>query len=254
MEAVEGICRLCLKDRPLKRSHIWPSFVYKDYIGNLAKGGQFVSVTEEIKQSKERGQIRRWWLCHGCEQELAGPERKAAELLRTMEKKPNAAHPYDGDFLRFVTSISWRVLLYQLENLNPSLIESEIPACRYWRKFLSRKRSDLAGFSQHVFVVFDPHTDLHKILCGDLQREAGLILSQAGPFVIAGRLSTQYRDANDRQIWSRSQVRPSGSLTAINEWRVGQNITHELTSLLFNQHNRMLSAMKQHAKLRRKLG
>jgi hypothetical protein len=126
-EAVVGICRLCLNDRELKDSHVWPSFLYKDYISDLSKGGQLFKLSERTGSLSTRGHVTRRWFCEGCEGAISESDRRAAELLRKMVRNPETSYVYDSHFLRFVTSISWRVMHHQLDHVNRGLIESEYP-------------------------------------------------------------------------------------------------------------------------------
>jgi hypothetical protein len=218
------------------------------FISNLSKGGQFAKVSEQDGTEITGRQVTKYLLCDECEGRLSDAETSVSQILRKMENNPTGSHRYDKRFLRFVTSISWRVMQFKLDHLNRGILEHQFPACKYWRHYLRGIRNDVAGYSQHAFLVFDPKTEMHRILRGDIHPEQNLVISQAGPLLIVGRLSKDRQNKADADIWAKTEVnRSSGVLTHLHEWRVGDNITKGLAALLLQNQRRMITAAKRNA-------
>src|SRR5271157_4604908 len=102
-----GKCHLCGNVDQLEDSHIWPSFAYKRFAANQAKGGQFIDLQKMTLSNK---QYKRFWFCGACEDRLGKSEDWAARLCTRIANDPKAPQSYDVRLLDFAVSISWRVL------------------------------------------------------------------------------------------------------------------------------------------------
>jgi hypothetical protein len=107
-----GQCKLCGKQAELVRSHIWSRFGYKRYASDSSKGGQFVDLGKRKTHNK---QYTKEWICTACEARLGEAEDYTARLLTRLEAQRDAPQEYDDRLLKFVTSMSWRTALYDLD-------------------------------------------------------------------------------------------------------------------------------------------
>lgn len=234
-----GQCRLCGKVKKLVEGHIWPAFAYKQYV-SAKDGGQFTDLGRGCRTNR---QYTKHWFCDTCDNKiLGGSEGHAARVLRRLDANPESSQTYNDDFIRFATSLTWRVMMVCWEHLEQYQLEALFPACQVWREFLRGKRAGLGRFSQHGFVVYDPICGMHRMLGGESFRDRDMVLSQVGPLMIVGRLGLSPSRMSDAAIWRRSQIKQGGGLIkSLKEWRVGDSITWDLTSLLLRHERRIKS-------------
>ncbi len=249
-DQVIGICKLCRNNVVLVRSHVWPAFLYKLYIADQDKGGQFVDVTEEIPKST--AQLKRNWLCESCEGILSKSEDKVARLLRNFKKQNSESINYDEHLLRFAVSASWRTVQIHCENYNQDLIEYEWPAVKVWRKFLLGEQETIGQYTQHAFVLNDQSVGFHRMLSSSVHPDQTLVMTQAGSLLIIGLLERSGLSESESKIWEFSRIRPhKGSINRIKEWRVGRSVTLKFAQLLSEIQHKQISLTK---KLARKWG
>jgi hypothetical protein len=218
-EKVVGICRLCTDYKELKNSHVWSQFLYRHFVCDRNdprnRGGKLLGTFDgEDKDSK---QIRRYWLCHDCEQRFSTYETKATELLLAATKNPAKFYIYDEEFFRFIVSISWRAMYLRLENNIRDLIEFDFPASRSWRLYLDEKTNDQGPFTHHAFVIEKGPHDRHGILSCNFSTCMQFFITFAGPLHIVSRLTPPIHNRTDAAIWERSRIRQEGGQIGLNK-------------------------------------
>jgi hypothetical protein len=159
-----GICNLCGQKSELLDSHVLPSFGYKRYVADQQKGGVF----GDLSRLKFHGeQYTEPLFCAKCDNErISQCENEAARWLQRFEANPTAPTPYGEFLLKFTASLSLRwALCYLLKNPNANAA-AVTPAIRCWKQFLLRNRADVAPYTQHAFLVFDPINGVHNGMGG----------------------------------------------------------------------------------------
>jgi hypothetical protein len=219
-----GTCRLCGKFGDLVDGHIWPSFGYKRYVADQSKGGRFVDLALLDLSNRHHS---RYWFCPKCDNErLSGLERYAGKFCAALERDKNATQTYGANLLPFVTSISLRAAMYDVECRNLPTGDRLFEALSRWKKFLLGKRNDVMPYSQHLFVVFGKGVDWHKTMGGEVFPNEQVILSQFGPLFIVSLLSRGGRSLAELREWDKSEVRPDGGeVRPITDWNIGQAIS-----------------------------
>jgi hypothetical protein len=85
-----GICKLCLTNLELRRSHILSEFLYKhtydDHHRHAAVKSRQIHVTEKSRgMTYMQNGVREYLLCSNCETQLSRYEKYASELLDSIE-------------------------------------------------------------------------------------------------------------------------------------------------------------------------
>lgn len=143
-----NICKLCLKDKELRNSHILPEFMYQSlYNLDVKRFNSFEINLDKIEDSKkqilQKG-IREYLLCQSCETLLSRYEKYASETLYSknlnnktfiVEAKQTPdqnffTYDYAGfnykDFRIFLLSILWRLIIsksFKTPDIECGLIE-----------------------------------------------------------------------------------------------------------------------------------
>jgi hypothetical protein len=239
----KGRCRLCNQVGDLQDSHVWPSFVYKDYVSDQSLGGQFVDFLELERRNH---QYTHKWFCNLCEVELSKIEAYGKQLMKRIERNQDVPHDYDERLLPFIVSISYRTTMNDLDvqggRVPPGLVAAPLGRWREHlidffegRKVNSRRpaKVNVKPYSQHLFVVFGQTVDYHKGLGGQIFPMDGLVHSQIGPFTISGLTHRKGISVPDLRVWNRSEVSAlGGTISAVKEWRVPSNITAKYAKFL----------------------
>jgi hypothetical protein len=252
---MEGECRLCKRTANLQKSHIWPKFVYRNFVTGDA--GRFVDLSKERIHNR---QYTQFWYCKPCEDRLSCSEAYASGLLRRVIADAISAVEYDGRLLDFCTSISMRVLQKRFEECSPPFTQSMHAALRQWRRYLLGKERNVSGFTQHAFLCLGlegngNEVQWHKALGGVVIPERNFVLSQIGPLWIVGFLDWCQLTSIERLTMQGSQVPLNGgALIPVTEWRVGKNITsalaHEMCVLQATTVTQVLKIHQQQTDLR----
>jgi hypothetical protein len=227
-----GICQLCGQHTEIINSHIWPRFAYKRYVSDLKKGGQFLDL--QTGNTNAQKQYTLPWFCECCDRDVLGKNEKyAAEFCDMLEKRPTETHSYDGRFLSFAVSISWRTVKSCWKARGSNGDGSVHTASQRWKDHLRGKKQNLGPFTQHLFIVFDRDASLHKGLGGGVFAAERLVLSQIGPLFIIGLLDRKHIPVADLDVWSHSKLsEEGGTVTPISAWRVGTEITMDCARFL----------------------
>ena len=145
---MKGICKLCLKERELRQSHVVPEFMYQNIYDKLPKRYYHLDIDQEANgESKskvlQKG-IREYLMCDECEGKLSKWERYTANLFYAkttgntayLKEKILTADGYDiyvwanvhyKSFKLFQMSLLWRLFIskeYPTPEIDPSLIEN----------------------------------------------------------------------------------------------------------------------------------
>ncbi len=108
-------CKLCQKERELKKSHIIPEFIYSSLYDEKHR---FHEISDDVKKKNKMPQkgIREKLLCSECEQHLSRYERYASLVLNggfslTVRNEGRLVHLGNIDYQKFklfALSILWR--------------------------------------------------------------------------------------------------------------------------------------------------
>lgn len=108
-------CKLCQKERELKKSHIIPEFIYSSLYDEKHR---FHEISDDVKKKNKMPQkgIREKLLCSECEQHLSKYERYASLVLNggfslTVRHEGRLVHLGNIDYQKFklfALSILWR--------------------------------------------------------------------------------------------------------------------------------------------------
>lgn len=143
-----GTCRLCLKKKELRHSHIIPEFMYQNLYYSTPKRFYSLNVdldnSDNSKRKIEQKGIREYLLCGECEVKLSRYENYAAETIyaknlgnKTCIVKANQTpdlqyftYEYAGfsysDFKLFQLSLLWRIIIsksFNTPDIDDSIVE-----------------------------------------------------------------------------------------------------------------------------------
>ncbi|GAA5039182.1 hypothetical protein GCM10011506_38040 [Marivirga lumbricoides] len=141
-----GKCKLCEKEKELRKSHILPEFMYQNLYDDAPRRFYSLSVdltnTENSKKRIEQKGIREYLLCGDCEVKLSKYENYAAETIyaknsnnKAYIKKANETpdqqfftYEYAGfsysEYKIFLLSLLWRIIISK--SFNTPEIKEEI--------------------------------------------------------------------------------------------------------------------------------
>lgn len=157
-ETQVSVCSLCGDHSALQLSHVLPAFVYRRQ--RKTSGTGYIRFGEAPNRRVQDG-IKIRLLCRMCEERLNRFETDFANnLFHPWNDNPRATIRYYDWFMKFCVSISWRVLVYfmsQVENGIVHLsIEQKIEARRalsHWSDVLLDTQPHPGRFEQHVILV-----------------------------------------------------------------------------------------------------
>ena len=234
----DAVCKLCRKKSELQESHVWPRFGYRDFVADQSSGGSFIDVA---KCKTTNRQVKFYWYCRECEGKMSVTEKAAKELIVRMESA-DAPQTYDARLHKFLASISLRTVEFFHSN-GESKSRSLERAFSMWRRCVLGKATTCSPYSQHVFVVFDQLTGLHRAMGGRILHDCGLVLSQVGPLIIVGFFDKSQLSVPDLKVWQRTEVKAEGGqLARLCEWSIGKNITPDFFKE-FSQHEQQICGM-----------
>jgi hypothetical protein len=153
---VQGICKLCKAESPLKESHFIPKFV-----GRWVKKTGVTGYIRDKQEVHKRAQdiAKEYWLCGNCEGIFSNWEREFAnKVFYPFVDKGESIANYDEWMSKFCASLSWRTLTYmrsknsreeKSKEYNDYLDQAEI----HLGKFLLGTESNLNQYEQHVFPL-----------------------------------------------------------------------------------------------------
>ena len=214
---MQAPCRLCGEVAELQDSHVLPAFVFRWLKETSATG--FIRFGQHPNRRVQDGKTKRW-LCLSCEQKLNVWETKFANSLFHSSNSGRIHRiRYGRWLLKFCVSVSWRSLLFMLEESGlKQFSEAQRTAAAHaletWRAFLLDKVIHPGRFEQHLlpFDSIDTLTgDFPPNFCRYLLRaveidvvhnnETTFVQSKLGRFVILG-----FIELPKPQQWSGSRI------------------------------------------------
>jgi hypothetical protein len=242
---VRGVCHLCREEAWLQNSHVWPRFIYKEFVSEQSMGGQFADLTQQRLSGE---QFKEHWFCKPCEGRFG--EDTTARLCRKFKSRPNDIQDYDEEFFRFVVSISYRVLKFLNNDMPIARLEAKWPAARQWRRYLLGKEVGVKHYTNHVFLISNDLHGFKRQLGGRMLEQPGFVFSQAGPLLIVGQLRPDRLSADDHLVWEKSRINRLGAkLKPLRAWRTGRgyldthNITFSFAQILGIHQHQMLESV-----------
>ena len=203
LTVMKGKCRLCDKDTELRESHVIPSFVYRWL--KETSGTGFLRFGLEPNKRAQDG-YRLFWLCDECEGRLNEWETKLAnEIFHPLNKGLIEKVAYGPWFLKFCTSVSWRVMNLILEEDGIShypqhLQDSALKAQEIWKEFLLDKREYPNRNEQHFLPLDAIESFTHQDMPSNINRyilrsididavwggKSAFVYSKLGRFIVLG--------------------------------------------------------------------
>lgn len=143
-------CRLCQQERELVQSHIIPNFVIKW----LKKSGATPFLREQGSPDTRIQDKKEYLLCSECEQKFSAWEGKFADyIFYPVIRQQKETFEYDEWLLKFIISISWRLLVTSFTDTNVEDNESLERAERDWRRILLGKDSLSTTTRDHHLIL-----------------------------------------------------------------------------------------------------
>jgi len=149
------VCALCLKQKPLRESHLIPKFV-----GNWLKEegtGYLASAADGSKRVQDLVKIK--LLCEDCEQKFSKLENSFANsIFYPFHNDKVREFDYDEELKPFIISMAWRCLQPIKEDFikqNPtSQVTSFVDnAEREWREFLNGEGTSIDSYETHLLFL-----------------------------------------------------------------------------------------------------
>lgn len=152
-----GVCRLCQANRELRESHVIPKFVTR-YLKSTSATGYLRGAEDPNLRLQDSKKVK--LLCDSCEQLLSGWEREFKNsIFDKIQSSDFGEIEYGPWMLKFVVSISWRVLVVEQTALTAEFPQFENKVNRIletWKAFLLGKISKPVDSQHHVFVLGTP--------------------------------------------------------------------------------------------------
>ncbi len=154
---MNGICELCKKTADLELSHIVPKFVWR-WLKETTPGG---IRTNRNPNLRVQDGFKIYLLCADCEQRLSDWEKPFYENvflpLHNPEPVTKPIH-YGAWALKFVVSVSWRVLMFfghekSESHFSPQQKQMADKARETWRRFLLGEVNDPGDYNQHLLPL-----------------------------------------------------------------------------------------------------
>lgn len=220
-------CALCKSDKPLKKSHIIPQFVFDRIKENSPTG--FLRSIGKVNLRRQDGDKPKM-LCEDCEQRFAQAEHIFAEkIFKPYQENGIASFAYGPWLNHFISSINWRTLY--LDNLGfhakKEYSEDKLlvldNAEEILADFLLNKRTDIAEIQNHIFIMAGPMAaspDIRDSRPNVFFRTSafGYTLfdfGSGGCYIgtnLAGILICTVVRKGKQDIWSNTLVQPSSGL------------------------------------------
>lgn len=154
MNETLGFCALCGAKRKLMQSHIVPKFVLKWLKNTSATGFMYSPENPNLRvQDAKRVAL----LCAKCENMFSKLEHYFAEhIFFPRHNEGIDKFAYDESLLRFVVSLSWRLLhvdLRYLMNKTPIISQHAEQVLKIWKNYLLENRDDPGSYEHHIFFL-----------------------------------------------------------------------------------------------------
>ena len=147
-------CALCQEAKELKKSHIIPRFIAK-WIKKTSETGKF----RDLEYKRIQDSVKSYLLCDDCENIISKYENYFAEkIFHPTVNMTSCDVEYDIKLLKFIVSISWRVLkviLYNKKQNSEEIIPDLIKIEQNWRYFLEDRSIEVSTSHYLVHTVCD---------------------------------------------------------------------------------------------------
>ncbi len=148
-----SICRLCLKSKILRKSHIFPAFVTK-WLRETSVTGKMRTAIKPNKRVQDAIKIQLF--CDDCEALLSKYEKYFSEnVFKPVLNTSTPVLTYDYRLLKFAVSLSLRMLIVSMENVLRKMPQHKIAAEeaeRRWREFLLHD-TNMNDYEHHFFML-----------------------------------------------------------------------------------------------------
>jgi hypothetical protein len=153
-KVIEGMqknrCFLCGSEELLQKSHIIPTFVAK-YLKKTSTTGHLRGCVEPNKRIQDT--LKLPLLCKEHEILFCKYETWFSKnIFLPYHEQKKRKDDYNEMLLRFVVSLSWRVLIHQFneyKELNKEIVKAE----SVWRKFLVGESKNIGKYQHHIFFA-----------------------------------------------------------------------------------------------------
>lgn len=212
-----GTCKLCKAETELLNSHIVPAFAFRwlkasSGHGKIRKGS---NPNQRIQDGDKR-----FWLCSDCEDLLNISETLFSnELFYPYTESSGEKFYYNSWLLHFCTSLSWRVLVWYLEdNHLKNWSENELlivhKAEETWRNFLLSNLPHPGSYRQYLIPLDEiKNTNaptvpsfnryLMRAIDTDICKSENtkFVYSKIGRFIFVGTI-----EPHKRNIWQGAKI------------------------------------------------
>ncbi|VEG89920.1 Uncharacterised protein [Legionella spiritensis] len=210
------ICKLCEKEAELKESHIVPKLIFR-WLKQTSATGLLRKGTEINKPIQDGLKLQ--WLCFDCEQRLSSWESYFAKsIFHTLRKKDRAN--YNQNLLKFLVSLSWRVLAYFIElrvidSFSPKIVTASNKALVTWKNFLFDNIHHPCRYEQHLYNFFGEIESPNMVMSSNINRylqravEIDVISNGEVAFVynkLPGLLNIGYINIGNSREWRKTRV------------------------------------------------
>ncbi|HBD7441758.1 TPA: hypothetical protein ACT9IY_002886 [Legionella pneumophila] len=210
------ICKLCEKEAELKESHIVPKLIFR-WLKQTSATGLLRKGTEINKPIQDGLKLQ--WLCFDCEQRFSRWESYFAKsIFHTLRKKDRAN--YNQNLLKFLVSLSWRVLAYSIElraidSFSPEIVTASNRAIVTWKNFLFDNIRHPCRYEQHLYNFFGEIESPNMVMSSNINRylqravEIDVISNGEVAFVynkLPGLLSIGYINLSSSREWRKTRI------------------------------------------------
>lgn len=147
-------CVLCQASRELQVSHIIPRFV-SNWLKESSASGFFRGAKNPNLRLQDT--MKMPLLCSDCENRFSKFEKYFAEqIFSPYQNRETQEFSYDESLLKFIVSISWRVLYTEQQVLGdnaPNLVPYAKRALKTWKDYLLKLRKDEGNYEHHMFFL-----------------------------------------------------------------------------------------------------
>lgn len=148
-----GICKLCLKNKELRESHVIPDFTGK-WIKNTSVTGKLRSSDSVNKRIQDLIKVK--LLCDDCESIFQKYEKYFSEnIFKPFLNSYTPKFKYDENLIKFIVSLSWRMLVVSMPKVKWKSDEHKAAAEKsekVWRDFLY-KNKDIGNYEHHLLLL-----------------------------------------------------------------------------------------------------
>lgn len=148
-----SLCKLCLKNKSLRNSHIFPQFI-TDWIRNTSVTEKMRSAVTPNKRVQDTKKAK--LLCEDCEGLFSEFEKYFSEtIFKPVINSYSPVLNYNHKLLKFAVSLSWRMLTISMQGCPWKVPVHKLAAEKAekrWREFMLHD-TDLNGYEHHLLML-----------------------------------------------------------------------------------------------------